>query len=68
VICHACGRVVDAPQNLTDELAARLAREQGFVLDRAHFAVFGRCRDCVASPPPGSEQYLVHDHVSAGSQ
>ena len=68
VICHACGRVVDAPQNLTDELAARLAREQGFVLDRAHFAVFGRCRDCVASPPHGSEQHLVHDHVSAGSQ
>ena len=68
VICHACGRVVDAPQDLTDELAARLAREQGFVLDRAHFAVFGRCRDCVASPPHGSEQHRVRDHVSAGSQ
>lgn len=68
VICHACGRVVDAPQNLTDELAGRLAREQGFVLDRAHFAVFGRCRDCAASPPRGSEQHLVPDHVSAGSQ
>jgi Fur family ferric uptake transcriptional regulator len=58
--------VVDAPQDLTDELAARLEREQGFVLDRAHFTVFGRCRDCVASPPPGSEQYLVRDRVPAG--
>lgn len=66
VVCHACGRVVDAPQDLTDALAARLEREQGFVLDRAHFTVFGRCQDCVASPPHGPEQYLVRDHVSAG--
>jgi Fur family transcriptional regulator, ferric uptake regulator len=68
VICHTCGRVVDASQDLTDELAARLEREQGFVLDPAHFTVFGQCRECVASPPRGSEQYLVRDHVSAGAQ
>jgi Fur family ferric uptake transcriptional regulator len=49
VVCHLCGRVVDAPQDLTDALATRLEVEQGFVLDRAHFTVFGRCRDCVAA-------------------
>jgi len=47
VVCHACGSVADAPESLVDELAARLRGEQGFVLDRAHFTVFGRCRDCV---------------------
>lgn len=47
VVCHSCGRVTDAPEALTDELAARLRDEQGFVLDPSHFTVFGRCRDCV---------------------
>lgn len=48
VVCHVCGRVVDAPESLADDLAERLRAEQGFVLDRSHFTVFGRCRDCVA--------------------
>jgi Fur family ferric uptake transcriptional regulator len=46
VVCHSCGRVSDAPETLADELADRLRDEQGFVLDRAHFTVFGRCREC----------------------
>jgi len=46
VVCHACGRVSDAPEELADELADRLCDEQGFVLDRSHFTVFGQCRDC----------------------
>jgi Fur family ferric uptake transcriptional regulator len=46
VVCHVCGRVSDAPETLTDELADRLRAEQGFVLDRSHFTVFGRCREC----------------------
>lgn len=46
VVCHVCGRVSDAPETLADELADRLRAEQGFVLDRSHFAVFGRCSDC----------------------
>jgi Fur family ferric uptake transcriptional regulator len=47
VVCHSCGRVVDAPQDLVDDLALRLHAENGFILDRAHFTVFGRCQDCV---------------------
>lgn len=46
VVCHVCGRVSDAPESLADELADRLRDEQGFVLDRSHFTVFGRCRGC----------------------
>lgn len=46
VVCHVCGQVSDAPETLADELADRLRAEQGFVLDRSHFTVFGQCRDC----------------------
>jgi Fur family ferric uptake transcriptional regulator len=46
VVCHDCGRVVDAEPGLVDELAARLRRDSGFELDRAHFTVFGRCGSC----------------------
>lgn len=49
VVCHSCGAVVDAPQDLADALARRLVDEQGFVLDRAHFTVFGSCRECAGS-------------------
>jgi Fur family ferric uptake transcriptional regulator len=46
VVCHDCGAVVDAPAALADELERRLRDERGFVMDRAHFTVFGRCRSC----------------------
>lgn len=46
VVCHACGRVLDADPGLVDELADRLRAENGFELDRAHFTVFGQCADC----------------------
>jgi Fur family ferric uptake transcriptional regulator len=46
VVCHSCGTVVDAEPDLVDPLADRLRRESGFVVDRAHFTVFGRCRQC----------------------
>jgi Fur family ferric uptake transcriptional regulator len=55
VVCHACGNVVDAEPSLVDDLADRLRHDRGFVLDRSHFTVFGRCRDC-ADKPPGREQ------------
>jgi Fur family ferric uptake transcriptional regulator len=55
VVCHSCGKVLDAPGDLVDALADRLAAENGFEVDRSHFAVFGRCAECVLdqsdSPP-----------------
>lgn len=47
VVCHTCGKVVDADPNLVDAMAERLRTERGFQLDRSHFTVFGRCRDCI---------------------
>ncbi|WP_073389603.1 Fur family transcriptional regulator [Jatrophihabitans endophyticus] len=52
IVCHTCGAVVDAAPGLVDDLADQLRRRNGFVLDRSHFTVFGRCRDCTATPPP----------------
>lgn len=46
VVCHDCGRVVNTDPGFVDELAAQLRKDSGFVLDRSHFTVFGRCRDC----------------------
>ena len=48
VVCHTCGAVVDAAPSLVEPLAQQLLAADGFVLDRAHFTVFGQCRRCVA--------------------
>jgi Fur family transcriptional regulator, ferric uptake regulator len=48
VVCHSCGKVVDAPADLVDALENQLQVDRGFVLDRSHFTVFGQCRRCVA--------------------
>ncbi|MEO6884730.1 MAG: transcriptional repressor, partial [Jatrophihabitantaceae bacterium] len=50
VVCHFCGSVVDAPTDLVDALEHTLLADRGFVLDRSHFTVFGRCRDCAVGP------------------
>jgi Fur family ferric uptake transcriptional regulator len=48
IVCHSCGAVVDAEPDIVDGLARRLRTDSGFVVDRAHFTVFGTCRDCDA--------------------
>lgn len=48
VVCHVCGAVADADPALVEPLARRLLDTDGFLLDRAHFTVFGRCRTCAA--------------------
>ena len=52
IVCHSCGAVVDAKPDLVDALAHRLRDESGFELDRAHFTVFGRCRECITATVP----------------
>jgi Fe2+ or Zn2+ uptake regulation protein len=44
--CTACGRVSDVPYAIPDATTARLARENGFVIDRAEVAFSGRCESC----------------------
>lgn len=47
VVCHDCKSVIDAPADLVRALEQRLLDERGFVVDRSHFTVFGRCGNCV---------------------
>jgi Fur family ferric uptake transcriptional regulator len=56
VVCHTCGRVIDAPDSLADDLAERLRDEQGFLVDRSHFTVFGQCNECVTSEQTNAEK------------
>lgn len=57
VVCHSCGRVVDADPRALDQLVRRLRVDTGFVVDRSHLTVFGRCRDCTG-----------HEHVHEPEQ
>jgi Fur family transcriptional regulator, ferric uptake regulator len=56
VVCHVCGAVADADPRLVDPLADELMSDSGFVLDRSHFTVFGRCRNCAAEQIPTTER------------
>jgi Fur family transcriptional regulator, ferric uptake regulator len=56
VVCHTCGAVVDADPGLVDALAHRLLDDSGFVVDRSHFTVFGRCRTCTAEQIPAPQR------------
>ncbi|MEP6851560.1 MAG: transcriptional repressor [bacterium] len=50
LVCHRCGAVADADPRVLAPLARRLAGEQGFQVDVAHFTVFGRCARCGSAP------------------
>ncbi|WP_414636352.1 Fur family transcriptional regulator [Actinophytocola sp.] len=46
LVCHACGRVQEAPREIMDPLAATLCERYGFALDPSHLALSGSCREC----------------------
>ena len=46
LVCHSCGTVTESPTDLMDGLAERLLAESDFVLDPAHVALSGQCREC----------------------
>jgi Fur family ferric uptake transcriptional regulator len=52
LVCHLCGAVSDVDPAVVELLDARLREERGFVLDRAHFTVFGRCASCAEQSEP----------------
>jgi Fur family transcriptional regulator, ferric uptake regulator len=52
MVCEACGRVFDVPQQEFDALVARVRDVYGFDIDVAHNALMGRC--------------LVHDRRGGG--
>mgnify|MGYP006178636425 CR=1 FL=1 len=49
LVCGACGAVQEAPADLLDAVAARLARDEGFALNAAGTPLHGACRRCAAT-------------------
>lgn len=47
LVCECCGQRVEAPDELFAELARAAAERYGFSIDPRHFAILGRCADCV---------------------
>jgi Fe2+ or Zn2+ uptake regulation protein len=45
LVCEECGRVVEVPDALFEELSTTLLRDYGFAIRPRHFAVLGRCAD-----------------------
>lgn len=46
LVCRDCGAVTEAETAVAEPLADRVAATYGFQIDVAHFAIFGRCREC----------------------
>ncbi len=44
--CRKCGRIIDLPAGIMDDLAGRLLAEVGFELHVGHVTLSGVCRDC----------------------
>jgi Fur family transcriptional regulator, ferric uptake regulator len=49
LVCDACGAVQEAPADLLDAVAARLASDDGFALNAAGTPLHGVCRRCAAT-------------------
>jgi Fe2+ or Zn2+ uptake regulation protein len=47
LVCEECGVVIEAPHDLFAEVAERVQATYRFRLRPHHFAVLGRCEDCV---------------------
>lgn len=45
-VCHHCGRVIERPTELLDDVAEKLRVECGFELDASHLALSGTCEEC----------------------
>lgn len=48
LVCNECGRVIEVPPSLLDDIARRVERDYGFVLEAEHFALSGTCAECQA--------------------
>ncbi|MDA8311769.1 MAG: transcriptional repressor [Actinomycetota bacterium] len=49
LVCERCGRRFEAPEELFAGLARAAADRYGFAIDPRHFAILGRCADCLAN-------------------
>ena len=49
LICTSCGGMSELPHDFLASFSSRLSSEFGFETDPDHWAVYGRCRRCVAT-------------------
>jgi len=45
-VCEECGKLIEVPETLFDDLAADAQAKFGFRIDPHHFAMLGRCAEC----------------------
>lgn len=50
LVCEVCGTVIEVPDTTFAELGTDLLAEYGFRIRPSHFAVLGRCAQCIAVP------------------
>ena len=55
LICRICGRVVDVDCAVGSAPCLTAAEDQGYEIDEAEVAYWGRCPDCLAHPPTPSD-------------
>ena len=48
LVCRVCGQIIETDVSVAAHLIDDLAQQHGFVTDVTHFAIFGRCKDCVS--------------------
>jgi Fur family ferric uptake transcriptional regulator len=48
LVCQSCGAVLEAPDEVFEQLRDRLSESFGFEPDARHFALVGWCADCRA--------------------
>ena len=46
LVCERCQAVIDADNDLYQDLARRARRRWGFTVNASHFAILGRCAAC----------------------
>ena len=45
-VCEECGKLIEVPDTMFDDLAEDARTRFGFTIDPHHFAMLGRCADC----------------------
>ena len=56
LMCDVCSTVIEVPDALFADLAERLQADYGFAIRPRHFALLGRCADCVTTPIGAAEE------------
>ncbi|MDN5919401.1 MAG: transcriptional repressor [Pseudonocardia sp.] len=67
LVCHACGKVDEAPTELLSAVSERILAENGFRLDATHVALSGTCADCADRHDPDAGEDAGTTETPEGS-